>query len=261
MTRKRSRAIYCTPEEQAAIRARAAAAGKPVSRLILDCAFAEAADRRGSALTEEETGELLDGFRTLAAFVRTLKEGTTVGGGSGAGRGDGVRAGAENARERQGVPAEQVRLSISATDEEWGALHEQARRRGLSMSLYLVRLVLPEGVVAGPCADPLPALSGLEQREVLDAVRHMHSLLSGTDTPGGAVPGMRERFGGLQESGASALTGSSHREETRTTPEPGERSRKSPPAAPAALENPECPGENDAGATPAPKPPRQGALL
>ena len=164
MTRKRSRAIYCAPEERAAIRARAAAAGKPVSRLILDLAFAEAADGRGSALTAEEMGELLDGFRTLAAFVRALNEGTTPGGDSGTGREGGVPVGAGNAAERHGMPVEQVRLSISATDEEWAALHEQARRRGLSLSLHLVRSVLPDGVVAGPYADPLPALNGLEQR-------------------------------------------------------------------------------------------------
>lgn len=261
MTRKRSRAIYCTPEDRAAIRARAAAAGKPVSRLILDLAFAEAADRRGSALTAEEMGELLDGFRTLAAFVRALKEGTTVGDGYSTGRAGGVPVDAGNAAERRGVPAEPVRLSISATDEEWAALHEQARRRGLSMSLYLVRLVLPDGVVAGKYADPLPALSGLEQHEVLDAVRHMRSLLSGAESPGAALPGMRERFGVLLEGGASALTDSGHREEMRSASEPGERPRKSPPAAPAALENLERPGENDAGATPDPKPPRQGALL
>ena len=260
MTRKRARAIYCAPEERAAIRARAAAAGKPVSRLILDLAFAEAADRRGSALTAEEMGELLDGFRTLAAFVRTLKEGAMVGGRSGTGHG-GVPVGAENARERHGEPAEPVRLSISATDEEWAALHQQARQRGLSMSLYLVRLVLPGGVVAGPHADPLPALSGLEQHEVLDAVRHMRSLLSGAESPGAALPGMRERFGVLPEGGASALTGPDHREETCSAPEPGERPRKSPLAAPAVLENTERSGENDAGATPDPKPPRQGALL
>ena len=129
------------------------------------------------------------------------------------------------------------------------------------MSLHLVRLVLPGGVVAGPYADPLPALSGLEQREVLDAARHMRSLLSGAESPGGALPGMRERFGVLPEGGASALTGSGRREETRSASEPGERPRKSPPAAPAALENPEPSGGNDAGATPDPKPPRQGALL
>ena len=259
MTRKRSRAIYCAPEERAAIRARAAVAGKPVSRLILDLAFAETVDRRGSALTAEEMGELLDGFRTLAAFVRTLKEGTTVGDGCSSGRGGGVAIGTGDAEERHGVPAEPVRLSLSATDEEWAALHEQARRQGLSMSLYLVRSVLPDGVVAGAYADPLPALSGLEQRDVLDAMRHMRSLLSGAESPGAALPGMQERFGVLLEGGAAALAGSSSREETRSVP--GGRPRKSPPAAPAALENRERPGENDAGATQAPKPPRQGALL
>ena len=261
MTRKRSRAIYCTLEERAAIRARAVAGGKPVSRLILDLAFAEAADRHGSALTAEEMGELLDGFRALVAFVRALKEGTTVGGGSGTGRGGGVPVGAENAEERHGLPAEQVRLSISATDAEWAALHEQARRQGLSMSLHLVRLALPDGVVTGQYADPLPALSGLEQREVLDAVRHMRSLLSGAESPGSALPGMRERFATLFGVGALGLAGSGHGEAIRSAPEPGERPRRSPPAAPVAAENPEGSGEDDAGTTPDPKRPQQGALF
>ena len=261
MTRKRSRAIYCTLEERAAIRARAAAAGKPGSRHILDLAFAEAADGYGSALTAEEMGELLDGFRALVAFVRALKEGTTVGGGSGTGRGGCVPVGAENAEERHGLPAEQVRLSISATDEEWAALHEQARRRGLSMSLHLVRLALPDGVVAGPYADPLPALTGLEQREMLDAVRHVRSLLSGAESPGAALPGMRKRFATLLGVGASGLAGSGHGEETCSASESGERPPRPSPAAQVAAESPERSGEDSAGATPDPKPPRQGALF
>ena len=59
---KRPRGVYCSMEEREAIRKRAAAAGKSVSRLFLDAVLADDADSRASALTAEEQAELLEGF-------------------------------------------------------------------------------------------------------------------------------------------------------------------------------------------------------
>ena len=47
-TGRRQRSLHCNPEEQAMIRARAEAAGKPVSRYVLDLALADDAGRGGS---------------------------------------------------------------------------------------------------------------------------------------------------------------------------------------------------------------------
>ena len=168
MIGKRPRGFYCTREERAAIGARAAAAGLSVSRLVLDLVHDDMADGAVLGLAAEEMAELLDGLRVVVAFVRDLPDQAEDAGalqptGSGAGgREDGETADGPS-------PPERVRLSISATDEEWAAVHEQALRRGLSRSRYLVGLLLPD---AGLNTAPLPALSGVEQREVLDAAAH-----------------------------------------------------------------------------------------
>ncbi len=50
---RRQRSLHCKPGEQATIRARAAAAGKTVSRYVLDLALADDPDRHPVALTED----------------------------------------------------------------------------------------------------------------------------------------------------------------------------------------------------------------
>ena len=207
MIGKRPRGFYCTREERSAIGARAAAAGLSVSRLVLDLVHDDMADGPVSGLTVEDMAALLDGLRVLAAYVRGLPDRAEDAGalqppGSGAGgRDDG------DAADRSGPSSsERVRLSISATDEEWAAIHEQALRRGLSRSRYLVGLLLPD---AGLNAAPLPALSGVEQREVLEAVRRISALLSETGDPGTALTGMRERLAALSDAGGSGLAGDS----------------------------------------------------
>ena len=75
MSRKHPRSVYCSPEEQAAIRERAAAAGLPVSRFLLERAQQareEAGSGPAAALTEAERVELHDGIRVLAAFADLL---------------------------------------------------------------------------------------------------------------------------------------------------------------------------------------------
>ena len=72
MSRKRPRSVYCSPEEHAAIRERAAAAGLPVSRFLLERAREEVGSGPAAALTEAERAELHDGIRVLAAFADLL---------------------------------------------------------------------------------------------------------------------------------------------------------------------------------------------
>ena len=69
-TGRRQRSLHCKPDEQAMIRARAEAAGKTVSRYVLDLALADDPDRHPVVLTPDEQAELRDGVRELRAFVR-----------------------------------------------------------------------------------------------------------------------------------------------------------------------------------------------
>lgn len=73
---KRQRSLHCTPAEQKMIREKAAEAGKPVSRHVLDLALADDPDRHPLVLTEEEQRELLDGMREVGALRRELTGGS-----------------------------------------------------------------------------------------------------------------------------------------------------------------------------------------
>lgn len=261
---KRPRGVSCSPAQRDAIRERAAAAGKTVSRLVLDAALADGTGGHATALSAEELTELLRGFRTLVAFVRVLRDRAVVDSGHpGAALSGNGDSGVGNGR----PPAGAVRLSISATDREWTAIGKQARRRDLPVSQYLVGLVLPDSSVLGPHADPLPTLDGVEQRELLDAVRLLRSLLSESGGLGAASKGMQERLATLLEEGepagvafAQADAGeagcgaAAGRGEHRTdTAQP----QVSP--GPTKSEGPEQAASN--GTEPAAKPPRQGALI
>ena len=68
--RRRQRSLYCGPEDRAAIRGRAKAAGKTVSRYLLDLALADDPDRHPVVLTPAEQAELRDGVRELLALAR-----------------------------------------------------------------------------------------------------------------------------------------------------------------------------------------------
>ena len=268
MILKRGRGFYCTRAERAAIGARAAAAGRSVSGLLLDLVRDDGAARPVSGLTAQETGELLDGLRGLAAFLRRLPDraadaGASQPAGSGAGGPD-----LEDATYRKdGMPAERVRLSISATDEEWAGVDERASRRGLSRSRYLVGLALPDACATGLHASLLPALSGVEQREVLEGVRRLCALLSQTGDPGAALTGMRERLAVLPDTGGSGLAGDGR--ERRSRPRSAARGEGgpvetdagglisgSPPAAANSSKR-----AKEVEAEPDPEPPGQGALF
>ena len=70
---RRQRSLHCKPAEQAMIRERAAAAGKTVSRYVVELALADDPDRHPLVLTEEEQVELRDGIMEMQAFVRALR--------------------------------------------------------------------------------------------------------------------------------------------------------------------------------------------
>ena len=70
---RRQRSLHCNPDEQATIRARAAAAGKRVSRYVLDLAVADDPDRHPVVLTPDEQEELRDGVRELRVLVRAAE--------------------------------------------------------------------------------------------------------------------------------------------------------------------------------------------
>ena len=61
----RQRSVHCDRSEREAIRKNAAAAGKTVSRFLLDLALADDPDRHPLILTEAEQRELLGGVREL----------------------------------------------------------------------------------------------------------------------------------------------------------------------------------------------------
>ena len=263
MIRKHPRGFYSMREERSAIGARAAAAGLSVSRLVLDLVHDDMADGPVSGLTAEETAELLDGLRVVVAFVRGLpNRAEDAGALQPPGSGAGGRDGGETADRNGPSPSERVRLSISATDEEWAAVHERARQRGLSISRYLVGLVLPE---AGPNAALLPALSGVEQREVLEALRRMPSLLSEAGAPGAGSTGMPDRVAALPDPGGCVLAevGREERSGARPSASPDgghvETDDAGPRSSPLAAESSKPAETAETGADP--KPPDQGALF
>ena len=91
-----------------------------------------------------------------------------------------------------------MRLSVSATDEEWALAAERSNRQGVSISRYLVDRALADGDVAA-------APGGGDERALLEAVRRLRPLLS--DGAGGGLTrdGMRERLAMLFAAWACGL--------------------------------------------------------
>lgn len=80
---------------------------------------------------------------------------------------------------RRGGGGHGLHLSISATDAEWEGVRRSAARRGLPISRYLMELVERDGEGDAPSM----ALAAEEQRELLEAVREIRSLmLEGAET-------------------------------------------------------------------------------
>ena len=70
--RPRQRSLYCPPEDQEMIRARAKAAGRSISRYVLDLALADDPDIHPLVLDDAAQIALLDGMLDVLDFVRAL---------------------------------------------------------------------------------------------------------------------------------------------------------------------------------------------
>ena len=79
-----------------------------------------------------------------------------------------------------------MRLSVSATDEEWTLAAEQAERQGVSISRYLVDRALADEDAAAP--------GGGDERALLEAVRRLRALLPVGAEGGLPRDGMLERL-------------------------------------------------------------------
>ena len=102
-------------------------------------------------------------------------------------------------------------ISISATDDEWGKVRRHADRRGLSIARYLVGLVERGG--PEEIAGPELALNAAEQRELLEAVREIRSLmLEGADAAP-LVRDMQERIAVQFAAWMSAMAGAGRGED------------------------------------------------
>ena len=73
-------------------------------------------------------------------------------------------------RRRRKIPRS-LHLSISATDEEWETVRNNAARRRKSIARYLAGLALGEESTAADSAGPEVALDPAEQREGLELLR------------------------------------------------------------------------------------------
>lgn len=127
--------------------------------------------------------------------------------------------------------------------------------------------MLPDAAIAGRYAAVLPALSGVEQREVLEGVRRLCALLSESAEPGAALAGMRARLAALPDAGGSGLAGDGRKRKSRSR-SPASSGRAETDAAawvsgppPIAAENPDREKTDEDGADVEPEPPDQGALF
>ena len=108
-------------------------------------------------------------------------------------------------------------ISISARDPEWEAVQRNAKLRGLSIARYLVLLVERDAARegAGEPAGPELALERDEQRELLEAVREIRTLmLEGADAAP-LVADMQERIAIRFNAWVSAMAGSGRLGEVR----------------------------------------------
>ena len=105
-------------------------------------------------------------------------------------------------------------LSISASDAEWETVRRNADRRGLSIARYLVGLVERGGPeeIAGPAL----ALDPAEQREMLEAVREIRSLLLDGADAAPLVRDMQERIAVRFAAWMSAIAGAGRGRELHT---------------------------------------------
>ena len=74
MRERKQRSLHCSPREQAEIRAQAKAAGKTVTRYVLDLALADDPNRHPVVLTAGEQREQLGMLRHSDGVMSMLRE-------------------------------------------------------------------------------------------------------------------------------------------------------------------------------------------
>ncbi len=161
---------------------------------------------------------------------------------------------------------ETVRLSISATDEEWAAVRQAAARRGLSISRYLVGAALANA--PAPKAGPAPALDDREERRLLELIRRLQPLLLEPDDQGSPPPELPGWLRTVMGAWVSALAGSGRGGDVHPVlaPVPGEGGVDRDEAADAldtqpAAAAPDKPKQSGRRANSGPGPGKQGALF
>ncbi len=139
-----------------------------------------------------------------------------------------------------------VRLSISATDEEWALAEDRARGQGKSISRYLVDAALAEA--GGRTVEG--------ERGLLEAVRHLRPFLAGKSGRSILRSGLHERLAVLFAAWAGELAASGRAAELCAVlaPAVGEAAAKRVAAA-LAPEEPEKSGTSSVESRP------QGELL
>ncbi|MYE02100.1 MAG: hypothetical protein F4Y03_12650 [Alphaproteobacteria bacterium] len=158
-----------------------------------------------------------------------------------------------------------VRLSVSATDEEWTAVSGQAALRNLSISRYLVGTALANP--SAPKAGPAPAPDDGDERRLLEVVRRLRPLLLEPDDPGSPPPVMPEWLRTVIEAWVSVLAGSGRAGEVYAilAAVPGEEGLDRAAAAHAAETQATAasnkPKQSRKRATSGPAPGQQGALF
>ena len=161
MRERKQRSLHCSPKEQTEIRVRASAAGKTVTRYVLDLALADDPNRHPLVLTAGEQREQLGMLRHCDGVMRMLRKELLgwkrIESVSGA-CGPGTEVGAMRQPRRRRKESRSLHLSISATDEEWEIVRRNAARRRKSIARYLVGLALGEDSTAADSTGPEVAL-------------------------------------------------------------------------------------------------------
>ena len=115
-------------------------------------------------------------------------------------------------RRRRSKPPPEA-LTLSATDADWAVVRANAARRGLSISRYVVGLVL--GGVGDAREGPAHALDAGEQREMLETVRSFRALMGDGAQAPSLIADMQARVALLFDAWATTQVREGRRGELR----------------------------------------------
>ena len=104
-------------------------------------------------------------------------------------------------------------LTLSATDAEWAVVRNNAERRDVSISRYVVKLVL-DGSRNAP-DGPALALAGDEKREMLETVRSFRAAIGDGEEASPLIEDMRVRVRLLFDAWAVGMVRDERRGELR----------------------------------------------